>query len=111
MYGFVLGSYTDWCHANLKNPASQLNRLKHNYRYLGPKPLNEISRRVVEDFRNKMLARGAKPVSVNRTVTVLSSVLSRAVEMEVIAEHPFGKLRPLPTVKGGVARVLTDAER
>lgn len=51
-----------------------------------------------------------KPVTVNRRVTALKAVLSKAVEWQVIQHHPLSNVKPLKVDKLGKVRYLTDEE-
>ena len=107
---FLTEHYLSWVDQHLKDPAGQKGQLRRfsdwNNLYL-----DEIDRLLVENWRNKRLASGTSPGTVNRNVVVIRAVLSKAVEWEFLERHPLEGLKRLKVDRGTEPRMLTDDER
>ena len=95
---------------HLKDPAGQRGQLRR-FKEWGNLYLEEIDRLLVENWRNKRLAQGASPGTVNRNVVVVRAVLSKAVEWEFLKHHPLNGLKQLKVDRGVQPRMLSDEER
>ena len=73
--------------------------------------MDEIDRLLVENWRNKRLATGTSPGTINRNVVVIRSVLSKAVEWGLLKHHPLTGLKKLRVDRGGAPRMLSDEDR
>lgn len=70
----------------------------------------EISVKQIEKWRTLKLKNNMKPSTINRCVNSLRAVLSKAVEWEVIEEHPLRKLKALTLDSAPKVRFLSDLE-
>ncbi len=68
----------------------------------GPQLVPRLTSREVERFRQKQLRAGLQPATVNRQMSVFSSVISRAVEWGLLERHPIprGAVKKLKEPKG-----------
>jgi integrase len=71
-------------------------------------PAKEITRRLVRDVVERISDRGA-PIAANRTLAVISRVLSYAVQRDIIDSNPAYRVAK-PGAEQSRDRVLTDAE-
>ncbi len=72
--------------------------------------LDKIRLADVERWRNNKLQEGTAPRTVNNCCTVLKACLQRALDWEVIPEHPLSRLKPLKHDKTRMVRYLDDNE-
>ena len=73
----------------------ELKNLRVNFPTLLPMQLRDINTSLLEKLRIEMLNQKKSNATINRRFTTLKSVLSRAVEWEVIPSHDLKKLKPL----------------
>lgn len=107
---FMEEHYLPWALANLKSGQQTVDSVKRSFRdYLGA-PLVDIQLSKIERWRISKLNDGLKPSTVNRVVNALRAVLTKAVEWEVITEHPLAKLKPIRIDGAKKARFLSDGE-
>lgn len=64
--------------------------------YLGRLRLRDLSRESIDTYRSGMVAAGAGVPTVNRSVSILQGILSRAVEWRRIPANPAAGVRRLP---------------
>jgi integrase len=71
--------------------------------YLEPEfgnlPITEMTREVVRRYFARLTRDGKAPGTVRKVHTVLSAILSEAVELELLAANPCTRMRGLPTVR------------
>lgn len=71
--------------------------------YLEPEfgnlPITEMTREVVRRYFAKLTREGKAPGTVRKVHTVLSAILSEAVELELLPANPCTRMRGLPTVR------------
>lgn len=107
---FLKEHYLPWMDQHLKEPEGQRGQLRRFQKW-GNLYLDEIDRLLVENWRNKRLAQGTSPGTVNRNVVVIRAVLTKAVEWRFLKHHPLYGLKPLKVDRGVQPRMLTDEER
>lgn len=108
--GFLNNMFEPWVCNQRKTGAATIKRIRSNFDYLNHRPLDEISLWVVEKWRAEQLKNGKAKTTINRDVAALRSCLSKAVEWEVLDEHPLHKLRPLQVENSTRVRYLTESE-
>ncbi len=108
---FIDGDYKDWVLSHHKRGQETIDCINASFKDLLKLPLVEISHSVVEKWRMQRVAMGRRPTTINRQTNLLRGALSRAVEWEVIPDHPLKKLKNLKTDKSPKVRYLTDDER
>ncbi|MEH6348364.1 MAG: site-specific integrase [Bermanella sp.] len=107
---FIDNYYKPWVLVNRKSGQEALDRTKRNFKDFYSYPLDQINVLLIEKWRTAKLEAGLQSVTVNRAVAGLRAKLSKAVEWNVIDEHPLGKLKPLRVDRSPKVRYLTDAE-
>ncbi len=65
---------------------------------------------LIEKWRTKRINNGITATTVNRDVVILKSALTKAVDWELIAEHPLRKLKPFKTDSAAKIRYLDKHE-
>ncbi len=78
-----------------KSGAQEIKNLKKNFPTLLPMQLKDITAAVVERRRTEMMKVKRSNATINRRFTTLKSVMSRAVEWEVIEKHDLRKVKML----------------
>lgn len=82
--------------------------------YLEPEfgnlPITEMTREVVRRYFARLTREGKAPGTVRKVHTVLSAILSEAVELELLPANPCTRMRGLPTVRTEEA-VFLNAEQ
>ena len=107
---FIENYYKPWVLANRKSGQETLNRTIRNFGEYLDYPLEQISVLLIEKWRTAKLEAGLQPVTVNRSVAGLRAKLSKAVEWDIIEEHPLLKLKPLRVDRSPKVRYLTATE-
>jgi integrase len=62
-------------------------------------PITDVTREVVRRFFARLTREGMAPGTVRKIHTVLSAILSEAVELELLPANPCTRMRGLPTVR------------
>lgn len=108
---FLKNRYFPWIKGHLTHPSAQEKYLKVHFGCWFSFPLTNLNKRLLDDWRTKRLKAGTSASTVNRNVAAIRSVLSKAVEWEVIDHLPLAGLKPLKTDKGKPIRTLSTNER
>ncbi|MBW9108117.1 tyrosine-type recombinase/integrase [Paraburkholderia phenoliruptrix] len=106
---FINDRYADWLAANTRSSAATLARLRKSFSEHLDKPLGEFSAWIIEKWRSGRLKAGIGASTVNRDLSALRGLFSRALEWGVIAEHPMRTVKALQAPSGKV-RWLSDDE-
>lgn len=107
---FVTDRYADWLAANTRSSAATIARLARAFDKLQDKPLGEFNAWIIEKWRSGRLKDGAGPATVNRDLSALRGLFSRALEWEVIADHPMKTVKALQAPSGKVRWLSNDEE-
>lgn len=107
---FIDQAYEPWAASNLKSAKSSIDRVKYSFPLLLNIPMIEITVSLLERWRTDKLNESLKPSTINRCVNSLRAVLTKAVEWEVIEEHPLRKLKALPLASTPKVRYLSEEE-
>jgi integrase len=102
--------YEPWAKANIRTPKNTLLRLRSNFPDFQNKKLGEINSWVAEKWRTGRLKAGAKATTVNRDLDDLRSALGKAVEWELIDEHPLNGVKRTKVDDNAIVRYLDDDE-
>lgn len=107
---FLTDTFEPWALVHHKDGANGCSAIRASYADLLHLRLDELNPKRIEKLRSDWLAAGLKPSTVNRNVTRLRGLLSRAVEWGVLPEHPLAKLKQLRVDKRGRVRYLLPDE-
>ena len=107
---FLFDQYHPWAVANRKSGQQTVDQVTRAFKPWLKLAMQDIHIKRVERWRTARLQSGTKPSSINRLVHALRGVMTKAVEWDVIAEHPLAKLKPLAIDAGINARYLSVAE-
>jgi integrase len=77
--------------------------------YLGSYALRDVTPGVIARWQADRLSTGAGPVAVRRSLTLLGSILQRAVEDELIVRNPARLVRKAPCPRAAEVRPLAPA--
>lgn len=108
---FLDEHYEPWIREHRK-PIAVLNlrQLRSEFASWLDKPMPTLTPWLVEKHRQQRLKAGTKPATLNRYIAGLKSILSKAVDWEIIDTHPLTKIKPLKLDSGRKVRYLSDAE-
>ena len=90
---FIELKYKPWALSELKTAKDSLRTLNVDFRDYHAKKLVDITPWIIESWIRDVKGRGLAAATVNRRVTVLKAVLSKAVEWGVIEESPLRGLK------------------
>lgn len=107
---FLEKYYSPWVLQNKKSGARTIEVIKRNFSQFFDVPLSELSVMVLEQWRTQRLTEGVKPSTINRDVTALRGLVTKAVEWEAIEEHPLRKLKQLHVDSAPNVRYLSEKE-
>lgn len=111
--GFLEHKYASWLLAERpekRRGVEVLQRLQANFAEWLERPLGDINPWLVEKWRAEQVKRGKAKATINRDLTTLRSVLSKAVAWKVIDQHPLDLIKPLKVDTHGVVRFLSEDE-
>ncbi|MBO9497125.1 tyrosine-type recombinase/integrase [Thalassotalea sp. G20_0] len=100
--------YPSYIQGQLKTVDATLARIKKNFAYLFDSPLKDITPKVIQRWRRQKIAEGLSNGTINRSVSSLRGLLSRAVDDEILEIHPLHRLKPLSENKMKRKRFLND---
>jgi integrase len=111
--GFLEHKYAPWLSAarpERRRSVEVLQRLQTKFATFLDMAMADITPWLIEKWRAEQRKAGKAPSTTNRDVTVLRSVLSKAVAWHVIPSHPLADLKPLKVDTLGAIRYLTEDE-
>jgi integrase len=108
---FIQERYAPWALAHRRSAQRTLDRLKGCFPEFMKKPMPEISAWLVEKWRSERKATGIQPSTINRDITALKAVLSKAVDWSILEVHPLANVKPLKAAGKTIVRFLSDEER
>ncbi|WP_241300942.1 site-specific integrase [Burkholderia cenocepacia] len=113
--GFTLGTFLDkrygaWLLANNKSGQATLTRLQKAFAEFLDRPLNDFNAWIIEKWRSDRLKSGLAAATTNRDLGALRGLFSRAVEWDLIAMHPLGKVKALRESGGKIRWLSPDEE-
>jgi hypothetical protein len=108
---FIDDIYAPWASANRKDGANACKRIKSSFRELLKQRLKDLNSFQVERWRNRRLkAKSMKIATINRNIAMLKAALSRAVEWNLLDEHPLRRVKLLREDSRAKVRYLSDDE-
>jgi integrase len=111
--GFLEHKYGPWLLAERpekRRSVEVLQRLQANFAAFLDRPMVELSPWLIDKWRAEQRKRGKVQSTINRDVTVLRSVLSKAVVWKILEAHPLAAVKPLKVDMAGVIRYLLPEE-
>lgn len=110
--GFLDHHYAPFLVTERKSGKATEARIRSCFGWLLQKPMRDITPFLLQSWRKKQLEGGKAPSSVNRDLTALKALLSKAVELGFIDHHPLAKLKPAKGADNARVRYLSpDEER
>ncbi|MBL6691599.1 MAG: site-specific integrase [Pseudomonadales bacterium] len=112
--GFIEHRYAEWVTTERKSGKETLETLERDFEHLFGRKLEKITNWDVTKWRTDRLkgttGKPLKESSINRRVSALKAVLSKAVEWEIIDANPIQQIKPLRTSEDKRVRYLTESE-
>ena len=107
---FLRKDYGPWVVVDRKNGARALNRLQSSFSDLLEKKLGEINPLLIEKWCAKRIKSGRTVSTCNRDIGALRAALSKAVEWELLPNHPLAKFKRKRVVSNPRVRYLEPDE-
>jgi integrase len=111
---FLTDDFEPWASTHRKAADANLARIRKNFEAHLDKPLSELNAMAIEKWRQQRLNHPVKPAkatTVNRDLAALKAAISKAVEWDVLEQHPLSKVKLSKVDTGGIVRYLSDKER
>jgi len=108
--GFIEHKYQSWVIAERKDAIATLKRLETCFGFLNDRPLKEITAWDLQKWRTEQQKAGKAKTTVNRDITALRAVLSKAIEWGDLERHPLQKLKQIKVDDNSRVRYLTSDE-
>jgi len=84
--------------------------LTREFEHLFPRAMVDISPWDIQKWRTEKIKQGLKPATANKKLATLKAVFSKAVEWQIINQHPLRTVKPLKIDSRSKVRYLTDDE-
>jgi len=107
----LAGEYEKWSEQQ-KGFMKKKNRIKHLRDRFGDYPLINFSTRLIEQFQMERIRKGNTPATVNRYISILKHMFTKARDWEMVNHETYEKVRsvkPLPENNSRL-RFLTKEE-
>jgi len=110
MGGFFENKYLPWVKEHRRNAQETEKRLRRNFGQFFDRKIIDISVWVIEKWRSDRIKSGTTKQTVNRDIAALKAAMSKAVDWEIITQHPLTKVKPLKRDSKAKVRYLSDGE-
>lgn len=107
---FLTYKYEPWAAVELRSGKATTERIRSAFADYLDMHLSGFSSWIIEKWRRRRLKQGRAVSTVNRDVASLRACLAKAVEWDVIQEHPLAKVKLLKVDKQAVVRYLSVDE-
>lgn len=107
---FIENDYKPWVLSTHKRGEETLAGLTRCYKTFFPKPLTEITPVLIEQWRVKRLNEGTAQATLNRNITMLKSLLTKAEEWGFLKENALKNLKPYKVDRSPKIRYLSLEE-
>lgn len=94
---FIELHYAPWVKVERKTGLATIRILLFNFSHLMKLPMEQISPLLIEKWRVEKLKQGTAAATINRNVTAIKAVLSKAIAWDWLKIHPLAKLKPIKT--------------
>lgn len=110
LQSFFDESFKPWVEAHHKASAATLVHFTQ-FSHMADKPLDEYTGEMFEQWKTIRLKAGIKPPTINRNLSMIRSLFSKAVEWDCINNHPLVRVKSLKVDRQPVTRFLSDDEK
>ncbi|MBN9226675.1 MULTISPECIES: site-specific integrase [Legionella] len=107
---FIENEYKPWALSHHKRGVETLAALNRCFKNLYPKPLAEITPAVLEQWRVKRLNEGTAHATINRNITTLKSLITKATEWGFLKENTLRNLKQFKVDRSPKVRYLSLEE-
>ncbi len=107
---YIEKEYSEWVLSERRSGQDTLNRLQNCFGQWYDMEMPEITPWIVQKWGIGQKKRGKAPQTINRDVTSLKAVLSKAKTDRFIALHPLQGLKPMDAPEPSRVRYLSSAE-
>lgn len=107
---FIENEYKPWALSHHKRGEETLASLKRCFNNLYPKPLTAITPAILEQWRVKRLNEGTAPATINRNITTLKAVITKATEWGFLKENTLRILKQYKIDRSPKVRYLSVEE-
>lgn len=108
--GFIQKKYEPWITTERKTGEEIVKLLTSKFGHLYSKSLMEVTPWDIQKWRTEGKKKGLKPATLNRQISLLKSVFSRAVDWGVIPVNPLASVKPMRLDAKTVVRYLSEEE-
>ncbi|MGQ3892188.1 phage integrase [Legionella sp. CNM-4043-24] len=107
---FIENDYKPWVLAHHKRGEETLAALHRCFNKLNSKLLTDITPAVLEQWRVKRLNEGTAPATINRNITTLKAVMTKATEWGFLKENAIKSLKQFKIDRSPKVRYLSVEE-
>jgi integrase len=107
---FIEGQYSGWAESHQKRGDDTVKLLRRKFGYLYKRQMSEISAWDIQKWRSEEKKAGFSSSTINRAVSTLKAVLSKAVEWGVLDFNPLSSVKPLKLDNSSRIRFLSSEE-
>jgi site-specific recombinase XerD len=107
---FIESDYKPWVLSTHKRGEETLAGLTRCYKAFFSKPLTEITPSLIEQWRIKRLNEGTAQATLNRNITMLKSLLNKAMEWGFLKENALKNVKQFKIDRSPKIRYLTVEE-
>lgn len=107
---FIREVYTPWARTHLRTGGETVTRLLAQFADFDKTLLPDLHAFQLERWRTSRRNAGAKPVTINRDLSDLKAMLTRAVQWKYLKAHPLTDVKPDRLDRRAVVRYLSVPE-
>ncbi len=107
---FIDKKYEPWAETHIKDWKGTKRVLNKDFEHLHTRKLANITQWDIQKWSTELLKNKLKPATINRRVTILKSVLSKAKEWGIIEINPLAGMKRLKIDDKGRVRYLSIEE-
>ncbi|STX39311.1 site-specific integrase [Legionella feeleii] len=110
LHEFIECEYKPWVLSHHKRGEETLSSLNRCFNKLYSKPLTEITPGILEQWRVKRLNEGTTQATINRNITTLKAVITKATEWGFLKENTLKNLKQFKINRSPKVRYLSVDE-
>ncbi len=107
---FLTHKYEPWATVTLRSGKSAVERIRSAFSDHLDTQLDELSPWLIEKWRRARVKQGRAVGTINRDLAALRACLAKAVDWDVIDQHPLAKVKLLKSDQKAVVRYLSAEE-